>query len=128
MQMTLAILKPDSVEAGNAGNILALLEREGFKIRGMKMLCLSQSQAQAFYEVHKERPFFRSLVTFMTEAPVVMAVLEADDAIQKLRKVMGATDPAKADAGAYHRPLLPGVRDHLSAASQAPPGAARVRP
>ena len=103
MQMTLAILKPDSVEAGNAGNILALLEREGFKIRGIKMLCLSQTQAQAFYEVHKERPFYGSLVEFMTSGPVVPVALEREDAVSHLRKVMGATDVAKAEEGTVRK-------------------------
>ena len=103
MQMTLAILKPDSVEAGNAGNILALLEREGFKIRGMKMLCLSQSQAQAFYEVHKERPFYGSLVEFMTSGPVIPVALEREDAVSHLRKTMGATDVAMAEEGTVRK-------------------------
>ena len=103
MQRTFTILKPDSVKAGNVGAILEVIEKAGFKIRAMKMVHLTASQAEGFYHVHKERPFFRSLVTFMTEGPVVMAVLEADDAIQKLRKVMGATDPAKADAGTIRK-------------------------
>ena len=103
MQMTLAILKPDSVEAGNTGNILALLEREGFKIRGIKMLRLSEIQAQAFYEVHKERPFYGSLVEFMTSGPCMPLALEREDAVPYLRQVMGATDPAKADEGTIRK-------------------------
>src|SRR5438094_4808188 len=96
---TFTILKPDSVKAGNAGAIISKIEKEGFRIRAMKMLHLTEAQAQGFYYVHKERPFFGSLVKFMSEGPIIPMVLEADNAIEKLRKVMGATDPAKADAG-----------------------------
>jgi nucleoside-diphosphate kinase len=103
MQMTLAILKPDSVEAGHAGKILAHLEGEGFKIRGIKMLCLSQTQAQAFYEVHKERPFYGSLVEFMTSGPLIPVALEREDAVSHLRKTMGATDVAKAEEGTVRK-------------------------
>src|SRR6266478_8271991 len=96
---TYTVLKQDTVKAGNAGAVISKMEKEGFQIRAMKMLHLTEAQAQGFYYVHKERPFFGSLVKFMTEGSVVMMVLEADNAIEKLRKVMGATDPAKADAG-----------------------------
>src|ERR1700741_4404907 len=99
MQNTFTILKPDTVKAGKAGAVLNEIERAGFRIRAMKMLHLTEAHAQGFYHVHKERPFFGALVKFMTEGPVVMMVLEADNAIEKLRKVMGATDPAKAEAG-----------------------------
>lgn len=99
MDMTLAILKPDSVAAGNAGKILAHLEQEGFTIRGLKMVRLTQAQAQGFYEVHKERPFYGSLVSFMTSGPVIPVALERQDAVPYLREVMGATDVAKAAPG-----------------------------
>ena len=99
MERTFTILKPDTVAAGNVGAVLAVLEKEGFKIRAMKMLRLSKAEAEGFYYVHKERPFFASLVKFMTEGPIVIMVLEADNAIERLRMVMGATNPAKADAG-----------------------------
>jgi nucleoside-diphosphate kinase len=99
METTLAILKPDSVAAGNAGNILAHLEREGFKVRGLKMLRLTEAQARAFYEVHKERPFYSSLVEFMTSGSVVPVALERGDAVAHLRRVMGATDVSKAEPG-----------------------------
>ena len=98
MQRTFTILKPDTVKAGNSGAVIERLEAAGFTIRGMKRLHLTKSQAEGFYSVHKERPFFGDLVKFMTEGPVIAMVLESDDAIIKLRKVMGATDPAKADA------------------------------
>ena len=99
MATTLTIIKPDAVAAGNAGNILAHLEKEGFTFRGVKMLRLSAAQARAFYEVHKERPFYGSLVEFMTSGPVVVAALERDDAVAYLRRVMGATNSLEAEAG-----------------------------
>jgi nucleoside-diphosphate kinase len=99
METTLAILKPDSVAAGNAGNILAHLEREGFKVRGLEMLRLTEAQARAFYEVHKERPFYSSLVEFMTSGSVVPVALERGDAVAHLRRVMGATDVSQAEPG-----------------------------
>src|ERR1051325_3851872 len=98
MQKTFTILKPDTVKAGKAGAVISAIEQAGFRIRAVKMLHLTEAQAQGFYYVHKEAPFCGSLVTFMTEGPIVAMVLEADNAIEKLRKVMGATDPAKADA------------------------------
>lgn len=99
MATTLTIIKPDAVAAGNAANILAHLETEGFTFRGIKMLRLTEAQAQAFYEVHKERPFYGSLVEFMTSGPVVAAALERDDAVPYLRQVMGATNSLEAVAG-----------------------------
>ncbi len=99
MTMTLTIIKPDAVAAGNAGNILALLESKGFTVRGLEMLRLSTEQAQAFYAVHKERPFYGDLVQFMTSGPVVPAALERDDAVPYLREVMGATNSAEAADG-----------------------------
>src|ERR1044072_9428239 len=103
MQRTFTILKPDSVGAGHAGAIISRLEREGFRIVAMKRVHLTDKQAQGFYYVHKERPFFGSLVKFMSEGPIIPMVLEADNAIEKLRKVMGPTDPAKADAGTIRK-------------------------
>ena len=97
--MTLAILKPDAVEAGSAGKVLAKLQEVGFTIRGIKMLRLTETQAKAFYEVHKERPFYGSLVEFMTSGPVMPLALERENAVAQLREVMGATDVAKAAAG-----------------------------
>lgn len=99
MQTTLAILKPDSVAAGNAGKILAHLEERGFTIRGIKLVRLSDAQAKAFYEVHRERPFYASLVEFMTSGPVIPVALEREDAVAALREAMGATDVAKAAPG-----------------------------
>ncbi len=99
MATTLTIIKPDAVAAGNAGNILALLEAKGFTILGLRVLRLSVEQARAFYEVHKERPFYDSLVEFMTGGPVIPAALEHRDAVPYLREVMGATNSVEAAAG-----------------------------
>ena len=99
METTLAILKPDSVAAGNAGKILAHLEQQGFIVRGLRMLHLTAEQAGGFYAVHRERPFYGSLVEFMTSGPCVPVALERDNAVAHLREVMGATDVAKAAPG-----------------------------
>ena len=98
-ERTLAIFKPDSVAAGRAGAILAHLEQEGFRVRGLKRLRLSADQAREFYAVHRERPFYEGLVRFMTEGSVIVAALERDDAVAHLRKTMGATDSRKAEPG-----------------------------
>src|SRR5688572_22304147 len=103
MERTFAIIKPDAVAAGNAGAILAKIEENGFKIRGMKMLRLSKANAEGFYSVHRERGFFQSLVTFMTEGPVIVLVLERDYAIAKWRELMGATNPANAADGTIRK-------------------------
>jgi nucleoside-diphosphate kinase len=99
LERTLTILKPDSVSAGKAGAILAHLEKEGFRILGMRKTRLAPEQARAFYAVHRERPFYDALVKFMTEGPVVVAALERGDAVAHLRRTMGATDSRKADPG-----------------------------
>jgi nucleoside-diphosphate kinase len=96
---TFTIVKPDSVRKGNFGRIISRLEAEGFRILGLRKIALSQRQAEGFYAVHKERPFYRDLVTYMTSGPVYVAALERDNAVPELRKLMGATDPKKADAG-----------------------------
>ena len=101
--LTLAIIKPDAVQAGNAGRILAHLEAVGFKIRSARLVRLSQPQAEAFYAVHRERPFFRSLVTFMTSGPALALALERDNAVTHLREVIGATDPAEAKPGTVRK-------------------------
>jgi nucleoside-diphosphate kinase len=99
MSLTLAIIKPDAVAAGNAGSILAHLEEKGFVIRAIRMLSLSNSQAGEFYAVHRERPFYASLVAFMTSGPCIPVVLEKDSAVTSLRDTIGATDPAEAARG-----------------------------
>ena len=124
MQRTFTILKPDTVKSGNAGLVIDRLTKEGFRIRGMKLLHLTKTQAEGFYYVHKERPFFSSLVTFMTEGPVIVMLLEADNAIEKLRKVMGATDPAKADAGTIRKQFGSNIERNAIHGSDAPEAAA----
>ena len=99
MERTLTIVKPDSMEAGNAGNILAHLEGEGFRIVAIRRLHMSETQARGFYEVHAERPFYDDLVAFMTSGPVIAAALERDDAVAHLRSAMGATDSTQAEEG-----------------------------
>ncbi len=100
---TLTIIKPDAFEAGKAGKIIALLEQEGFAVRAARVVHLSQAQAQAFYEVHRERPFYGSLVSFMTSGRCMPLVLERDDAVATLRRVIGATDPAEAADGTVRK-------------------------
>ena len=96
---TLAIIKPDAVASGKAGKVLAHLEAKGFRLRAIRMIRLSQEQAGEFYAVHRERPFYGSLVQFMTSGPAIPVLLEADDAVAKLREVIGATDPKEAAEG-----------------------------
>jgi nucleoside-diphosphate kinase len=124
MEMTLAILKPDTVEAGNAGKVLAHLEKEGFKVRAIKMLRLTEAQAQAFYEVHKERPFYGSLVEFMTSGPVVPVALERDSAVTQLRQAMGATDVAKAEEGTVRKLFGTSIERNAIHGSDSPENAA----
>ena len=101
--LTLAIIKPDAVQAGNAGKVLAHLEAQGFKIRAARLVRLSQPQAEAFYAVHRDRPFFRSLVTFMISGPALALALERDNAVAHLREAIGATDPAEAKPGTVRK-------------------------
>ena len=103
VERTLSIIKPDAVEKNKAGAILALLEETGFKVLACKRMHLSRAVAEGFFAVHKARPFFGELVEFMTRNPVFVAVLEREDAVAHYRKVMGATDPAKADAGTIRK-------------------------
>lgn len=103
MQTTLGIIKPDAVASGNAGRILAHLEEAGFRIRALKMTRLSPTEAGEFYAVHRERPFYDSLVSFMTSGPVIPIALESERAVPRLREVIGATDPAEAEEGTVRR-------------------------
>lgn len=103
LQRTLSIIKPDAVEKHVIGKIIDRLEGEGFRIVAMKQMHLSLAQAEGFYYVHRERPFFGELTEFMSRGPVVVMVLEREDAIAKYREVIGATDPAKADAGTLRK-------------------------
>ena len=103
VERTLSIIKPDAVEQNHIGNILAMIQGAGLKIIGMRMLRLSRGQAEGFYEVHKDRPFFGELVEFMTRGPVVVSALEGDDAVTRYRTLMGATNPAEADEGTIRK-------------------------
>ena len=124
MPHTLAIVKPDAFAAGNAGNIVAHLERQGFKVRGARVLHLTREQAQAFYEVHAQRPFYGSLVEFMTSGPCMPLALEHDgDAVPHLRQVMGATDPAKADEGTIRKLYATSIEKNAIHGSDSPENA-----
>ena len=124
IERTLTIIKPDSVAAGNAGKIIAAIESAGFRILGMKKLRLSRGDAEAFYQVHRERPFFESLVTFMTEGPVVPMALEREDAIAKLREIMGATDSTEAAEGTIRNRFGTNIERNAIHGSDAPETAA----
>lgn len=100
---TFTMIKPDAVEAGNIGNILAMIEAAGFTIKAMKYTRLNQSEAETFYAVHKERPFFGELVEYMTSGPIVAAILEKDNAVADFRKMIGATDPSEAEEGTIRK-------------------------
>jgi nucleoside-diphosphate kinase len=103
IERTLAIIKPDAVSRGLIGKILARVEEQGFRVRALKMVQLSKQAAQAFYQVHAERPFYESLTTYMSSGPVVPMLLERDNAIQSLRDLMGATNPQQAAPGTIRR-------------------------
>ena len=120
LQRTLSIIKPDAMEAGKAGAIIARLVEEGFSIKGMKQLQLTRAQAEGFYEVHRERPFFEELTTFMSRGPIVVMALEAEGAIEKYRAVIGATDPAKADDGTIRKLYGANVGENAVHGSDAP--------
>jgi nucleoside-diphosphate kinase len=103
VERTFSIVKPDAVAANQAGEILAMIQQAGFKILALRMTRLTEAQARGFYAVHRERPFFEGLVKFMTEGPIVVMALEREDAIKKLRDVMGATNPANAAEGTIRK-------------------------
>jgi nucleoside-diphosphate kinase len=125
MERTLTIVKPDAVSQGKAGAILGHLEKEGFRLAGLKKLRLSGDQAKAFYAVHKERPFYEGLVAFMTEGPVVVAALERADAVAHLRRVMGATDSKKAEAGTIRKLYGTDIERNAIHGSDSPENAAK---
>jgi len=128
VERTFAIIKPDAVSAGRTGEIAGIIEKNGFKIRGIKMKRLSRLEAETFYEVHRDRPFFSSLVNFMTEGPAVLMVLEREDAIKKWRDVMGATDPAKAADGTIRKLFGKSIERNCVHGSDAPETAAVEAP
>jgi nucleoside-diphosphate kinase len=124
LERTFSIIKPDAVAAGNAGNILALLESAGFKILALRMAQLTEDQAEGFYAVHRERPFFAGLVKFMTEGRIIVMALERESAISKLREVMGATNPANAAEGTIRKKYATSIERNCIHGSDAPETAA----
>ena len=125
VERTLTIIKPDAVSRGQAGTILAHLEKEGFRIAGIKKLRLTAEQARAFYSVHRERPFYEGLVRFMTEGPVVVAALARPQAVTQLRKTMGATDSRKAEPGTIRKLHGTDVERNAIHGSDSPENAAK---
>jgi nucleoside-diphosphate kinase len=124
MERTLAIIKPDAVARRTAGRIIQRIEEAGLQIRAMRLLHLSPTQAEGFYAVHRQRPFFTSLTSFMASGPVVVLALEADGAIKKWRDLMGATDPAKAEAGTLRKEFGASIENNATHGSDAPETAA----
>jgi nucleoside-diphosphate kinase len=124
MQRTLAIIKPDAVERQLTGAIIQRIESAGFHIRAIRRVHLTRQQAEGFYAVHRERPFFGSLVTFMSSGPAVVLVLEAPEAIKKWRTLMGATDPAKADPGTLRKEFAQSIERNATHGSDGPDTAA----
>ena len=124
VERTLAIIKPDAVERQLAGRIIQRIEDAGFQIRAMRRVRLTKPEAEGFYAVHRARPFFASLTTFMSSGAAIVLVLEAPDAIKKWRTLMGATDPAKADAGTLRKELAQSIEQNATHGSDAPETAA----
>lgn len=125
MKQTLAIIKPDAVQRNLTGRILAHLEEAGFRIRAIRSMRLTEAQAREFYRVHSERPFYGSLVRFMTSGPVFPLLLERDDAIATLRSTIGATDPAEADEGTVRALFAESKERNSIHASDSPENAAQ---
>jgi nucleoside-diphosphate kinase len=120
LERTFSIIKPDAVAAGQAGEILAMIQQAGFKVLALRMTRLTEKQAEGFYAVHRERPFFGGLVKFMTEGPIVVMALEREDAIKKLREVMGATNPANAAEGTVRKRFATNIERNCIHGSDAP--------
>jgi len=125
MERTLAIIKPDAVQRNLAGKILARLEAEGFVVLGLKMVSLSKQDAERFYAVHRERPFFQSLTSYMASGPAISMLLQRDNAIQTLRDLMGATNPAQAAAGTLRQEFGLDVEKNALHGSDSPASAAQ---
>ena len=125
VEQTLSIIKPDGVQKNLIGEIYSRFEKAGLQIVAARMLQLSQGQAEGFYAVHKERPFFNDLVTYMTSGPVVVQALQGEDAINKNRQIMGATDPANADEGTIRAEFAESIEENIVHGSDAPETAAQ---
>jgi nucleoside-diphosphate kinase len=128
LERTFGIIKPDAIANGHLGDILSIVEKNGFRIVALKTKRLSTAAAEAFYEVHKQRPFFAGLVKFMTEGPVAVMVLERDDAVAKWREVMGATNPANAAEGTIRKRFAENIERNCVHGSDAPETAAQEIP
>ena len=124
MERTFAIIKPDAVKKGHGGQILARIEKGGFTVRAMRMIRMSKREAEGFYYVHKDRPFFAGLTDFMSSGPCIVMCLEASDAIRKWRALMGATDPAKAEPGTLRKEFGASIDNNATHGSDAPETAA----
>jgi nucleoside-diphosphate kinase len=124
IERTFSIIKPDAVAAGHAGEILSAIEKAGFRILALRMTRLNQKQAEGFYAVHREKPFFASLVKFMTEGPIIVMALERENAIAGLREVMGATNPANAAEGTIRKRFAESIERNAIHGSDAPETAA----
>ncbi|MCC7125066.1 MAG: nucleoside-diphosphate kinase [Acidobacteria bacterium] len=124
MQRTFAIIKPDAVQKQYAGRILARIEAVGFTVRALRMIHMSKAEAEGFYHVHRERPFFGGLTDFMSSGPCIVLCLEAADAIKKWRDLMGATDPAKAADGTLRKEFGASIDNNATHGSDAPETAA----
>jgi len=120
LQRTLTIIKPDAVQQRVAGEVISYFEKAGFRIAAARLVHLTRAEAEGFYAEHRSRPFFESLTTFMSSGPCMPMVLEAEDAIARLRKLMGATDPAKAEAGTIRKTLASSVEKNIVHGSDAP--------
>jgi nucleoside-diphosphate kinase len=124
MEQTLAIIKPDGVSRDLIGTVIRRIESNSLRIKALKMVHLSKAQAEGFYAVHRERPFFGSLTDFMSEGPVVLMILSGENAISKWRMLMGATDPAKADPGTIRREFGQSIERNTTHGSDSPESAA----
>jgi nucleoside-diphosphate kinase len=120
MERTFAIIKPDAVKAGHAGRILQRIEEAGFRLVALRLQHLTKDDAEGFYAVHRARPFFASLTDFMSSGPSIVMALEAPDAIRKWRTLMGATDPAKAEAGSLRKDFGTSIEFNATHGSDAP--------
>jgi nucleoside-diphosphate kinase len=125
MEKTLAIIKPDAVSRGLTGDILKRIEASGLRVLALRKIRLTRAQAESFYDVHRERPFFRTLCDYMTSGPVVAAALAGESAIPRWRELMGATDPAKAGAGTIRKEFGQNIEQNAVHGSDAPETAAR---
>ena len=124
IERTFGIVKPDAVVKGAVGGVIDLIEKEGFTVRAMRLMHMTKGEAEGFYAVHKARPFFGALTAFMSSGPCIVMALEAPDAIAKWRTLMGATDPAKAEAGTLRKEFGEGIERNATHGSDAPETAA----